>query len=283
MASRAHPPRPVRDLVFDVGLHRGEDTEYYLALGYRVVGFEANPELIEACRARFADAIADGHLTLVEGAITESGQESITFYRHSELSVWGTTDPDWAARNDQIGASQSITVPTVAFPEQLERHGVPYYLKVDIEGADLLCLESLRHAPARPVYASLEADLGSMAAIEGELDLMEELGFDSFVAVPQDNIPDSQITTRGLDGSVVRHRFELNASGPFGDDVEGWASRAQTTERYRRIVRRHRRFDHRSPLGRFAAGRHLLHLTGRAIGVPLPGWYDTHARRSDAI
>ena len=283
MASADQPDAPVRDLVFDVGLHRGEDTAYYLALGYRVVAFEANPELVAECSRRFASEIADARLTIVEGAITDSDEPTITFYRHSELSVWGTTDPDWAARNEQIGASRSIAVPTVSFPEQLERHGVPHYLKVDIEGADTLCLESLRGAPATPVYASIEAELSDLAAIRAELDLLESLGFDSFAAVQQGTIPGRRIETTGLDGGRVSHEFVLNASGPFGADVDGWGTRAETDERYRRIVRRYRRFDHRSPIGRFALGRHLLHLTGRAIGVPLPGWCDTHARRTCAL
>jgi len=283
MPSDAERRAPVRDLVFDVGLHRGEDTAYYLALGYRVVAFEANPELVAECRQRFARQVADGRLTIVEGAITDSDAETITFYRHSELSVWGTTDPEWAARNEQIGASRSITVPTVSFPEQLERHGVPYYLKVDIEGADTLCLESLRQAPATPVYASIEADLSDLSTIQSELDLLESLGFDSFAAVQQGTIPGRRIETTGLDGARVNHEFVLNASGPFGADVDGWGTRSETDERYRRIVRRYRRFDHRSPIGRFALGRHLLHVTGRVIGVPLPGWCDTHARRTAAI
>jgi len=283
MSSPDHPDGPVRDLVFDVGLHRGEDTAYYLALGYRVVAFEANPELVAECQQRFAREIADGRLTIVEGAITDQEAETITFYRHSALSVWGTTDPEWAARNEQIGASRSITVPTVSFPEQLRRHGVPYYLKVDIEGADTLCLESLREVAATPVYASIEADLSDLAAIEDELELLQSLGFDSFVAVQQGTIPGRRIETKALDGSDVTHEFVLNASGPFGANVAGWGTRAETSERYRRIVRRYRRFDHRSPIGRFALGRHLLHLTGRIIGVPLPGWCDTHARRTGAL
>jgi hypothetical protein len=27
-----------RDLIFDLGMHRGEDTDFYLHMGYRVVG-----------------------------------------------------------------------------------------------------------------------------------------------------------------------------------------------------------------------------------------------------
>jgi hypothetical protein len=34
--------RRERDLVFDLGLHNGDDAAYYLDLGYLVVGVEAN-------------------------------------------------------------------------------------------------------------------------------------------------------------------------------------------------------------------------------------------------
>ena len=34
-------------MVFDVGMHRGEDTELYLSKGFRVVAFEANPNLVK--------------------------------------------------------------------------------------------------------------------------------------------------------------------------------------------------------------------------------------------
>lgn len=48
------------DLIYDVGLHRGEDTDYYLQKGFRVVAVEANPQLVDECTARFAREIADG-------------------------------------------------------------------------------------------------------------------------------------------------------------------------------------------------------------------------------
>jgi len=37
------------DLVYDVGMNNGDDTAYYLSLGFRVIAIEANPELV-ACR-----------------------------------------------------------------------------------------------------------------------------------------------------------------------------------------------------------------------------------------
>ena len=72
-------------LIYDVGLHKGEDTAFYLAKGFEVVAFEANPALVQSCRERFADAIAAGRLTIVEGAVVDeaanSNEATVTFYQ----------------------------------------------------------------------------------------------------------------------------------------------------------------------------------------------------------
>jgi 16S rRNA A1518/A1519 N6-dimethyltransferase RsmA/KsgA/DIM1 with predicted DNA glycosylase/AP lyase activity len=38
------------DLIFDIGLHRGEDTDFYLKKGFRVAAFEVDPNLVAHCR-----------------------------------------------------------------------------------------------------------------------------------------------------------------------------------------------------------------------------------------
>jgi 16S rRNA A1518/A1519 N6-dimethyltransferase RsmA/KsgA/DIM1 with predicted DNA glycosylase/AP lyase activity len=39
---------------YDIGVFKGEDTERYLQLGYRVLCVEADPGLAEIIRSRFA-------------------------------------------------------------------------------------------------------------------------------------------------------------------------------------------------------------------------------------
>ena len=39
------------NLIFDLGMHRGEDTELYLKKGFRVVAVDADAELCEQARA----------------------------------------------------------------------------------------------------------------------------------------------------------------------------------------------------------------------------------------
>lgn len=59
------------NLIYDVGMHTGGDTEFYLKKGFNVVAFEADPELAESGRRRFSREINAGQLTIVEGAIVD--------------------------------------------------------------------------------------------------------------------------------------------------------------------------------------------------------------------
>src|SRR5918911_1707382 len=53
------------DLIFDLGANQGEDSEFYLAKGFRVVAVEANPLLYAGLRERLAEPIARGQLVLL--------------------------------------------------------------------------------------------------------------------------------------------------------------------------------------------------------------------------
>ncbi len=44
------------------------------------------------------------------------------------------------------------------FSLNLERYGVPHYLKIDIEGMDTECLKALLPFDVRPDYVSIESD-----------------------------------------------------------------------------------------------------------------------------
>ncbi len=265
---------PVRDLIYDVGMHCGEDTAYYLALGYRVIAFEANPELTERCRREFKGAVDAGALTIVDGAIAGPVDEPVTFYL-DEVSQWGSIDPDWVRKKQISRSQQSIAVPSVDFAACLRRYGVPYYLKIDIEGADRLCLAALCEAPGIPRFVSLEADPFDLGALGAELDLLEELGYTRFAAVRQD-FGGREIATRSLSGKTLTHRFPSGASGPFGEDLpDRWLSRREVEGRHRRALRwRSRLIEPGSALhGAPAWGRHP------GLWRRFGGYYDTHARR----
>jgi len=87
------------NLIFDVGMHNGDDTAYYLHRGYRVVSVEADPTLAAAAEIRFSSAIADGHLKIVNKAITASRGE-VDFWICDALTVWNSFDRTMATRKE---------------------------------------------------------------------------------------------------------------------------------------------------------------------------------------
>jgi FkbM family methyltransferase len=270
------------DLVFDVGLHLGEDTAYYLSKGFRVVAFEANPALVRHCRTRFARELDEGDLTIVEGAIDDQGRGSVTFYIQPEFSYWGTTDGAWAERNAPRGSSAAIDVPTVDFAEALRHFGVPHYMKVDIEGADQICLHALGETAERPRFLSIESEKVDWHALESEFELLRGLGYRRFAVCQQAEMEKRILLTRSRTGAPLEYRFEAGSSGPFGEDItEPWTDSAAALERYRSIFRRYRAFGDDSPLGRTRPGRVTRRQLARVLRAPLPGWYDTHAERPD--
>src|SRR6476659_10205821 len=104
------------NLIFDLGMHQGEDTSFYLHKGFRVVGVEANPDLCAHCARRFPREVASGQLTIVNQAIAEEPGE-ITFFRN-DRTIWGTVDPEWAARNRRLGReSEELVVPAITMKE----------------------------------------------------------------------------------------------------------------------------------------------------------------------
>jgi len=53
------------NLVFDIGMHRGEDSEFYLKKGFRVIGVEANQELCEEVIKKYHQKFKEVNLQLL--------------------------------------------------------------------------------------------------------------------------------------------------------------------------------------------------------------------------
>ncbi len=275
---------PDASLIFDVGLHTGEDSAFYLAKGFRVVAVEAMEPLCQQAAERLRDALEEGRLTIVNKAVTPTAGP-VTFYANS-TTTWGTTDPGWAARNAQLGSpSEEVTVEGVRFADLLREHGTPYYLKVDIEGADRLCLEGLAETADRPTHLSIESDKSSWKGLRAEFDLLDELGYTRFKVVSQPDVPAQRCPRPAREGTYVDHRFEPGSSGLFGEEAPGpWLTRPQALRRYRAIFLRYRLYGDAGLLRRHSRWRivrrglrSLRTLARRALGPAR--WYDTHATR----
>lgn len=166
----------VETLIYDVGMHNGDDTAYYLSLGYSVVAVEASPALAQQAKLRFQDAIGTKRLTILNiGIASEDGAQN--FYLNKKNSVWNSFDRTIGTRED--ADVEVIKVRTQTIDQVMLEHGTPYYLKIDIEGNDILCLSQLSSVAQLPAYVSAEVN-----GIE-LLYKLRELGYTKFKLIDQ--------------------------------------------------------------------------------------------------
>jgi len=248
--------------IFDLGCHMGEDSDLYLRKGFQVVAVEANPTLANMIKSKFSEQINRGQFTLVEKAIAET-EGTIDFYVNSRSTILGTIRNEWADRDDAEYITK-ITVPSTRFSSLILNFGLPYYLKIDIEGADLLCLEELQQFADKPKFISFESNRRSISSLKTEIGLLKKLGYTKFQLVDQKKVPDQTPPFPAREGAYVDCSLMPGSSGLFGRDLPGiWLSTPAFVVRYLQVL---------------AADR-LAGLAKR-IGMrdTLRGsWYDIHA------
>jgi FkbM family methyltransferase len=220
----------MKELVFDVGMHNGQDSMYYLKSGYRVVGVEANPMLCKYVSSIGVDYVDKGDLIVENVGISNVSGGSLRFYLNESRSEWSSFD--YNASHKKNSRVQEIDVFTRTLEDLIIEYGMPYYLKVDIEAYDSVCLESLFKFQERPRFVSCEANSSE------NLKILFDLGYRNFKLINQSwfhrsmdldlerkrffplisiliNIIRKRLSFLGLE------KYPVGSSGPFGDDAYG--------------------------------------------------------------
>ena len=274
-----------KDLIFDVGMHKGEDTDYYLSKGFKVIAFEADPDLIKQSKIKFKNDIKNGNLIIVEGAIVDkSFDKKIKFYKNKRNTVWGTVLKEWAERNEREGAeSEIIEVDSINFKECLIKFGIPYYLKIDIEGMDIVCCETLLSFKQKPHYISIESEKIDFKKLEKEFNLFEKLGYKNFKVIQQGNIEKQKKKNPSQEKKFTNYHLVEGSSGLFGKDLAGiWINKKKALAKYKRIFILYGLFGDKSFFKQNLFTKYFLKIFKKLTGIPLPGWYDTHARHEES-
>jgi FkbM family methyltransferase len=241
-------------LIVDLGMHRGEDTDFYLRKGFDVLAIEAAPDLVEAARERFHDALTEGRLTILPVAVADYEGE-IDFFL-SDQDLWASTRADMADRGQGVVADR-ITVPCTTLDKILADHPTPYFVKIDVEGQDRSCVEALGRLSEMPRFVSFEADLPEPAETEAMLAMLEGYGYRRFKLVNQAVHWTRTMPNPPLEGAYVDAQFTKHSSGPFGEEAPGpWLSGDQVRERFRTTIKQQ-------------AARIEYSASGRVLGIPM--------------
>jgi FkbM family methyltransferase len=216
------------DLIYDVGMCDGADTAFYLAKGFRVVAVEANPALVERNRARFSREIEDGRLIILNTAIGPAAGRA-AFDVHTSNEHWSSIVT--SRRPQMAGQYKTIDVECATLDAVVKQYGVPYYLKIDIEEADLCAIQSLDGLLERPIYISAEAHSSTI------VDSLHRQGYRFFKLVDQATKNQLRMWPWGWrEGRYVWLNFTDSHSGPFGEESPGqWLDRDQVLAEFFRL------------------------------------------------
>lgn len=243
------PTSTKKPLIYDIGMHNGDDSAYYLHCGYRVLAVEANPEFVRSANTRFARERAGMDLTILNVAMSETSTTR-EFWICEDTPEWSSFDLSIASRDE--GRVHPITVQTVRLRDLISSYGVPEYLKIDIEKSDLICVNDL-DSSCLPPYISVESECsGSQVMLEkveylASLNALYDKGYRRFKLVNQDTLipvfPGQCNADMFSRESIDRFRSALEAryswrfthgcSGPWGESIESpWMSREEAETIY---------------------------------------------------
>ncbi|HEX4872920.1 MAG TPA: FkbM family methyltransferase [Nevskiaceae bacterium] len=249
------PAESIPGWVFDVGANNGDDSAFYLAKGFPVLAVEADPRLAEALRQRFAAELASGQFRL-EACGLAAGEGAMPFYLNLDWSEWSSFVRQGKATQ---GRHEVLTVPTLGLARLVERHGCPYYLKLDIEGFEKPVLSGLSGLARQPPYLSWElcADWRDCLAT------LQAAGYTGFQLVRQGegHLPAPPQPAR--EGRYAPARFSNQMSGCFGRELTGAWQDAGTIM---------------AAIEAELAARAVRKARGEK-----PGWHDVHCRHRNAV
>jgi FkbM family methyltransferase len=279
-------------LIYDAGMNNGDDTAYYLWRGFRVLAIEANPDLVAKAAMRFAGEIEAGRLRILNvGIAAEDGE--LPFWICETNSRFSSFDRRLASLDGSC-PQHEIRVPCRRFRSLLEEFGVPFYVKADIQGNDLFCVQDLDPRQL-PKFISVSA--------VSLLTLLRERGFNYFKCISQRHFLPLQLPPVIEAGRIQRAEwlrqnrnpvirvfrklggrhwierqfnrirtsngwlFPDGSSGPFGDELLGrWLSYDELCTTFGEFLR----LRQESP-------RSLLWAPEGILSNPF--WVDLHARR----
>jgi membrane glycosyltransferase len=137
------------DLVFDVGAHVGDRIASFRGLGARIVAVEPQPALITTLQILYGR----DHAVTIEPLAVGGRVGSLELNINLQNPTVSTASPAFMAAAggvpgwEQERWSKSIEVEVTTLDALIARHGMPAFIKLDIEGLEAEALLGLSHPP----------------------------------------------------------------------------------------------------------------------------------------
>lgn len=147
--------------IFDIGANKGNKVNAFLKMGFKVIALEPEKKSIETLKWRFGK---NPQVTIVEKGVSDTIGELPVYITESRSglntlsekwvkSIGDETENRWHASKQY---RKSYTIQTTTLDELIKIYGIPYFIKIDVEGFELNVVKGLSTAPK---FLSFECNL----------------------------------------------------------------------------------------------------------------------------
>lgn len=169
----------MKTLAYDIGAYNGDTTDCILKYYDEVICIDANPNIIDELNIKYKD---DPNVKIIEGCISDSLDKQSKFYVSSNQELCSIYKNMADSYIWLTGESKEILVDNINIVNIINQYGLPKYMKIDIEGADVIALNQLSVLNKLPNFISCELQWTS---IEKDADVLilnklKELGYTKF-------------------------------------------------------------------------------------------------------
>jgi membrane glycosyltransferase len=136
------------DLVFDVGAHVGDRIAAFRTLGARVVAVEPQPAVVKVLRVLYGR----GREVAIEPQAVGRSTGTVSLQLNLANPTVSTASPDFVQAADGAPGwegqawTRTIRVPVTTLDALIARHGLPAFIKIDVEGFEAEALAGLTAA-----------------------------------------------------------------------------------------------------------------------------------------
>jgi FkbM family methyltransferase len=157
------------DVIFDIGANAGQKTDIFLRLGAKVVAVEPDALNQEVLRQSFLGYRLLKKPVVVVGKAVSDESGSQIMWIDEPGSAMNTLSPKWVEelRTDasrfgkRLDFEQAREVETTTLEELIKSYGLPFYVKIDVEGCEESVLRGLQTAVR---FVSFEVNLPEFKA-----------------------------------------------------------------------------------------------------------------------
>jgi FkbM family methyltransferase len=128
-------------LIFDIGAHKGDYVLAFLRNNFNVIAVEPQPLLFKQLEERFGN---NDKITMIQKAVSDKVGDKISLFVCDQGDTWSTCSSTFKNRREHyLSFSEEIKVETTTLNNLIETYGEPVFIKIDVEGFELVVLSGL--------------------------------------------------------------------------------------------------------------------------------------------